>query len=107
MKLLLLEETEFRGKTIKENRKADIPDGVAHKLIANGKAKKITDAEFEAFDVNEALELEDFNVLKVDELKEVCKHLDLPASGNKGELVALIEEATEKEEIDLDKSEDE
>lgn len=45
MKLLLLEETEFRGKTIKKGQKADIPEGAAFRLIANGKAQKISDDE--------------------------------------------------------------
>lgn len=90
MKVRFSQADEFRGKEYKADEKADLPDGVAFKLIGKGLARKITDAEFEAFDINEALDSDDFNVLKVDELKEVCKHLELGTSGNKADLIASI-----------------
>ena len=44
---------------------------------------------------------EDFNTLKVDELKAICEHLTLPVNGNKGDLVERIE-STMTTEVDLD-----
>ena len=83
---------EFRGKKYEADQKANIPNGVAFKLIANGLAKKITDEEFNTIDMYDILEIEDFNTLKVDELKDVCAYLEINVSGNKAELIASIEE---------------
>ncbi len=43
---------------------------------------------------------DDFHTLKVDELKAVCVYLEIPVSGNKGELTAAIEAAFEVVEDD-------
>ncbi len=44
---------------------------------------------------------EDFNTLKVDELKAVCTFIEIPVSGNKAELVAAIEAASEVVDDDV------
>ncbi|WP_297525131.1 SAP domain-containing protein [Sulfurovum sp.] len=40
---------------------------------------------------------EDLKALKVDELKAICKYLEIPAKGNKDDLVAAIEAESEIE----------
>jgi hypothetical protein len=47
MKLRLSEATEFRGKKYKKGDKADIPEGASFKIVASGKAEKISDTEFD------------------------------------------------------------
>ena len=42
-------------------------------------------------------ESDDLSSLKVDELKAICHYLDIPASGNKSDLVAAIEAVSEEE----------
>ncbi len=44
---------------------------------------------------------EDFNALKVDELKAICVYIEIPVSGNKAELVAAIEAASEVVDDDV------
>jgi len=92
MKVRFSNADEFRGKKYKADQKADLPNGVAFKLIGKGLAKKITDEEFNTLDMLDVLEIEDFNTLKVGELKEVCVLIEVSSSGNKADLVAVIEE---------------
>jgi len=102
MKIQFLKADEFRGKKYDVGRKAILPEGVAYKLIAKSWAKKISDSEFEAFDMNEVLEIDDLDTLKVDKLKEVCKHLALSTSGNKADLIAAIEKVLGRKSPGLD-----
>ena len=65
-------------------------------LLQNGSAIEEGGDSVSVYD-GEALfeETEDFNTLKVDELKAVCVYMEIPVSGNKAELVAAIEAASE------------
>ncbi len=49
---------------------------------------------------------EDLSALKVDELKAICHYLEIPATGNKGELVAAIEAVSAVEEVEEDEEQD-
>jgi len=71
-------------------------------LVENNSAVEVGGGDKVSEYDGEALfeETEDFNTLKVDELKAVCVYMELPVSGNKTELVAAIEAASEVVEDD-------
>lgn len=90
---------EFLPKLSKKDAVFLLESGAA---VESGGADKVVEYDGEALFEN----TEDFNTLKVDELKAVCAFMELPVSGNKAEIVAAIEAASEVVDVDDDETAD-
>lgn len=100
MKIKALNKIKHDGKTYCAGEVLNISKDDAVRIIESGAALEFHD-EKKALDGKMLLETtEDFNTLKVDELRAVCAHLELSVKGNKDELVDRVENAT-TEEVDL------
>ena len=97
MKLTALNAIKYGGKTFRAGDVLNVDKKNAEYLVELGAAveyeggDKVSEYNGEVLFEN----TEDFNTLKVDELKAVCVYMELPVSGNKTELVAAIEAASE------------
>jgi len=97
VKVTALTAIKHSGKRYGAGDVLDIDSKSAERLEACGAAVIAGDVKPE-YD-GEALfeETEDLSTLKVDELKAICKYLDIPATGNKSELIEAIEAVSEEE----------
>lgn len=94
-RIKLNEATSFRGADLQDNEVCELPDGVAFKLIAQGKADIVSDDTPLGVPVSieELAETEDLNELTIAQLKEVCVYLEIDTTGVKLKdgFISLIE----------------
>ena len=97
MKVTALTSIKHNGKRYSAGDTLDVDSKSAERLCACG-ATAVTGSTKPEYDGEALFEhTEDLGTLKVDELKAICKYLDIPAAGNKTELIEAIEAVSEEE----------
>ena len=101
MKLKALNSIKHGGEFFRVGDVLDVDKKNAEYLLEVGAAVEY-DGGMKAveYDVEELLQTDDLNTLNMDQLKAICRVIGIGVSGNKGDLVAAIEAATEEIEDD-------
>ncbi len=100
MKVQALHQIRYKGESFCSGACFSVDKETAERLLEAGAVVSI-DKEVAEYDIDALLGVEDLNLLKVDELKAVCREIGVETAGlNKSKLIEAIESETEEVEED-------